>query len=65
MPNGEYNQKWCAERHEKLDEVIGECKNDIRGVHTRIDKILVGILIVGVLGIANIILTLAEAGAGG
>jgi len=65
MPNGEYNQKWCAERHEKVDTAIDKCEAGIQGVHRRIDKILVGIVVVGVLGIANIILTLAEAGAGG
>ena len=65
MPNGRresdhYNEKWCKERHDKIDKRLNEItgpNGHLKDLHGRINNIWYLLVGVGIVGVANLIAT--------
>lgn len=73
MPNGrrdgdvQYNPLWCAAEHKKLDKKFDDLEKPggkLDQIHQRINHLLYILLSIGVLGVANLLVSLL-AGNGG
>ena len=57
MANGEYNQEWCKERHDKIDRMLEIYRQRMDGIEQRQFNILKG-TIANLIGISAVLFKL-------